>query len=151
MSRGQQVPSADEQLGEIQDARLVERGTLAASELDEQPPPGLLVRAREHQSRRAEGRLSSGERVTGGPDRRAEPVLPASRRKGIAEVRDASRSLERRGGPPAHQQVGQRGEHRLALGSFGASTSSASSTAGRARALLAANARATSPAPVTTS
>ena len=116
--RRQEVASADEQLGEVQDARLVERGTLAPSKLDEQRPPGLLVWTGQHESRRAEGRVSSAERVASRPDRRAETVLAAPSRERIAEIRKPRRTVDRRVRPPAHEQIRDGGEHRLALGPF---------------------------------
>src|SRR6185369_4957116 len=91
----EEITRADEQLGEVQDARLVERGPLAPRELDEQPAPGLLVRAGQHERRRSEGRVASAERVPGGPDGGAEAVLPAPARQGIAQVREPRRPVER--------------------------------------------------------
>ena len=115
---GEQRPGAEQQLGEVEGPCLVEGRALALLQRDQEPLPGLLVRARQVQRHRGQWRGGPEERVAERLQRRGEAV-PSAPGKRIAQLGQPRRTFQRGPRSPADQDIGHRGQQRQAVGTLG--------------------------------
>ena len=115
----EQRAGPEEQLGEVERPGLLEGRALALLQLDQEPLPGLLVRAGKTQRHRSQWRGRAEEPIAERLQTAAQAVAALAPGQCIAQLGQPRRAFQ--GGPraPAHQDVGQGGENREAVGSLG--------------------------------